>query len=101
MDSEHKTSEMEFDSFRLLHLKLVSAVRKMDVCYNQFLGGIILGSIIGIVIIGYLFSIRKKILEAENNTSNFGFILMITSFTWLFIYYAADINAKVSDFFFG
>jgi hypothetical protein len=96
LDSENKTNEMQFDIFRLLHIKLVSVVRKMDVCYNQFLGGIILGSIIGIVIIGYLFSIRKKILEAENNTSNFGFILMTTSFTWLFIYYAADINTKVS-----
>ena len=95
LDSENKTNETEFENFRLLHLKLVSAVKKMDVCYNQFLGCIILGSIIGIVIIGYLFSIREQILEAENNTSTFGYVLMSTSFTWLFIYYAADINTKV------
>ena len=62
----------------------------MDVCYNQFLGCIIRGSTIGIVIIGYLFSIRNIKIESENSTSTFGY-----TFTWLFTYFAADVNTKV------
>jgi len=97
LDSQSKTNENEFEKYRLLHLKLVNAVKKMDVCYNQFLGCIIIGSTIGIVIIGYLFSIRSIIIESENSTSTFGYVLLAITFTWLFIYFAADVNTKVGN----
>lgn len=95
LSDEKNISESEFEKFRILHLKLVSAVNKMDICYNKLTGFSILSLIVAIIISVYLLQ-KEKIEKTDFKISLFVGILITITFTFYLLYSVADINTKVS-----
>jgi energy-converting hydrogenase Eha subunit A len=95
LSEEINISESKFEKFRMLHLKLVSAVNKMDICYNKLTGFSILGLIVAIIISVYLLQ-KEKIEKTDFKISLFVGILITITFTFYLLYSVADINTKVS-----
>jgi hypothetical protein len=89
-------SENEFETFRIWHLKLVSAVKRMDICYNQYLGCSFLGSLSSIVIIVYLFTCWDKMETSIELKITFAFSILILLFsTGIQLFLVANINTQV------
>ena len=99
LNKETQMSEIEFEKFRILHLQLIGVVKKMDSCYNKYIGFNILGSVVGIVFTVYLFSSWKETFETKSfKVSLFCAILLLVLQHLLLIFLAADINTKVRSF---
>ena len=88
--------EKEFENFRIWHLKLIYAVKRLDICYNQFLGCSILSSISSIVIIIYLFTSWTKLLTSIELKITFTFSISVVLFiTLIKLFTVADISTQV------